>query len=215
MRVLMVHTYPGANETVKRHYPFYEKAGFDKIFGVTTEGGGCYWPTPRTVELGRNAYVGGPELSRRLVSTLESALFFGADEVCVIEYDVLFFKPIPSAPKHGIAMVRTGGGSPGFKSSNFYHVPWLMNAATARLVISVGKRLLAAGDFEQGSPDRFIGLIVDCSGLPVHEDVFTRYTRNTIASPEELAEARAAYLGGVHAMHGIKTKEQLDFVTKS
>lgn len=214
MRLLLVHTYPGANDAVKRHYPYFEKGGFDKIVGVTTEGGGCYWPTPKTVELGKNAYIGGPELSDRLVKTLEAGLFLGADEICVIEYDVLFFRKMPALPGDGIATVVTGGGSPGYKSTRFFHVPWYMNSATARRAIQTGKKLLAAGEHEHGSPDRFLGLIVDRSGIPLLENMFTRYTRNTIASSQELGEARAAFLGGVHAVHGVKTKAQLDFITQ-
>jgi len=88
-------------------------------------------------------------------------------------------------------------------------------AATAVRVAEKGAELIKARQFEFGSPDRFIGLIVDCTGIKVHENLFTRYTQNTICSPEQLIEAREAYLGGVHAMHGIKTAAQLEFVTSA
>lgn len=214
MKILAVHTYPGANDGVKRHYPYYEKAGADRIVGITTEGGGCYWPTEDTIVIGKNTYVNGPALPVRLVKTLEACLATGASEIIVIEWDVIFFKPLPDLPGDGVATIKTGHGGPGWRGSGFYHVPWYMNAATARLLVEEGNKLLAAGIYEDGSPDRFICLVMDTAKIPALETVFTRYTRNTIHTPEYLNEAREAYLGGVDAMHGIKTLAQLEFVTR-
>jgi hypothetical protein len=212
MKLLLVQTYPGANETVKRHYPYFVAGGFGQVVGVTTEGGGCYWPTLDTVEVGRNQYFGAPGLSERLIRTLEAGLKLGADELAVIEYDVLFFRPLPALPGDGIAMVVTGGSSPGYKSKSFFHCPWYMNAATAERVIEVGNQLIEAEEHEQGWPDRFMGLIVDRSGIPVFGNLFSRYTRNTISEPSALDEAKEAIARGAHAVHGIKTEAQLNHI---
>lgn len=211
MRILCVQTYPGATEAVKRHFPHYEKSGADRVIGITTEGGICYWPTDDVKAIGPNGYAQLGHLPNRLLRTLEYALSQGADEIIVAEYDALFFQPISSPFPDGLVMNKTGGGSPGFIGSGFFHPPWMMSAPTARRVIEVGDDLLRRGMIEQGFPDRFIGLVAD-QGIPVIQNFFRSYSRNTLDQPQYLEEARLARESGAHVIHGFKTAAQLAHV---
>ena len=211
MRLLCIQTYPGANDAVMRHYPYYERAGADKILGVTTIGGGCYWPTANVVEIGPNRYVSGSHLCNRLLDTIAAALERGASEIIAAEYDTLFFKPLPLLPP-GLTMNRKGGGSDGFKGSAFYHGPWCMEAHTGAKVVEFGREMIKRGDIERGFPDRFIGLLAEQAGITVNESVFTSYTQNTLDRPEFLEQARQAVKDGATAVHGVKTQAQLEAI---
>lgn len=213
MRILAIQTFPGGSAAVRRHYPYYEAAGADKILGITTEGGGCYWPTPDQVVIGPDSYVRGAHLCQRLIDTIAACLIFGPKEIIVAEYDTLFFHPIPALPP-GLTMNPTGGGGPEFLGKTFYHGPWCMGADTARTVVELGRVMIAQNDIEHGWPDRFIGWLAEKHPVPVHSGVFKNYSRNTLDQPEYLAEARAAIAGGAHAVHGVKTPEQLEAITK-
>ena len=212
MRILAIHTYPGANAAVVRHYPYYENAGADRIIGITTEGGGCQWPTADALEIGPDSYVRGSHLCDRLIRTIHACLLLQASEIIIAQYDKLFFNPIPRPLPEGRVINGTGGGGIGFRGSAFYHGPWCMGAETAARVVALGNEMITMGDIEGGWPDRFIGWLAEKNGVPVVTDFFRNYTQNTIDNPERIEAARQARLAGVHAIHGIKTKEQLDGV---
>lgn len=215
MRTLVVQTYPGANDAVFRHYPYWKKGGADRIVGLVTDDGACKWPTEDMFVAGPNRYVDGAHLPNRLVQSLEIGIASGADDIVVIEYDAVFFKPLPKIVRDGIAMLPTGGSKPGYKCRRYFHNPWQMNAETAKQVIAAAKCMIALGEIENGMPDCFIGRLVDLTDIPTIENAYTRYTQNTIQSPAQLEDARKAYRAGVHAMHGIKTKEQLQFIVSN
>ena len=213
MRVLMLQTYPGANGRILAHFPYYRTSGCEKVVGVVTEGGGCFWPTKDTVTIGPDRYASGSHLPMRLLKSIEHGLALKADTIVVSEWDCLFFKPIPRDLPKGLVMTRTGGNSPGFEGQSFYHPPWIMDSSTAKEVLAVGYKLVADGRIEQGFPDRFIGLVAEVGGITVHGDIISRYTQNTIDRPEWVAEARAARRGGCHAVHGVKTQAVLNAIT--
>ncbi len=214
MRILLVHTYPKANSGVARHYPYYKNAGCDRIVGITTQGGGCQWPTPDVKEIRPDSYINGPHLPLRLLETIAYGLSQGADEIVIIEWDTVFFKPLPSELPKGFVMNVTGGNIPPWKSTRFFHNPWCMDAETARAVLHIGFPMVASGDIEGGNPDLFIGRITDLlPHIPVHQGVFTNYSRNSLDQPGHIEEAREAYLKGVTCVHGIKTAHELAFIT--
>lgn len=213
MRILAIHTFPGASETAARHYPYYEKVGADRIVGITTNDGQCKWTTADVIEIGPNSYVRGDHLCRRLIDTIEACMALGATEIIIAEYDTLFFHKLQSPLPAGITMNRTGGNSPGFKGSAFYHGPWIMDVITAARVIDAGREMLDEGDIEGGWPDRFIGWLAEKYQIPVNEGFFKNYTQNTLDQPHHLEEARAARIAGAFAIHGVKSHQQFDYVT--
>lgn len=213
MRILAIQTFKGANDTVWRHYPFYEKCGADRIIGITTLGGKCRWPTLDQYEIGKDSYVDGPHLCERLLDTIDWCLSLRATEIIVAEYDTLFFREMPKPFPSGLVMNRTGGGGDGFKGAQYYHGPWCMNAETAREVVTVGRDMIMEGEIERGWPDRFIGWLAEFHKIPVVDGFFQNYTQNALDRPQFLEEARAAILSGAHAVHGCKTPAQLEYIT--
>ena len=212
MRTLLVQSCVSANQTVARHFPYYEKAGCDQIIGVLTTGGRCEWPGNNSIEIGRDSYVDGDHLCRRLVDTVQAGIDAGATEIVVIEYDVCFFRALPDRMPSGLVMNATGGWSEGFRGRRYFHPPWMMDLDTAYRVVEAGREMLADGDIEKGFPDRFIGRLAERYDVPVHEAWFQNYTQNSLDQPEYLKQARQARLSGCHMIHGFKSKAQLEYV---
>ena len=210
--ILAIHSYPGANATVARHWPYFQNAGAGYIVGIGTTDGGCQWPEEVTsVNIGKNAYLDGPHLPQRLLDTLDH--FEGSDNVIVIcEYDCVFFKPLPLNELEGVGLYLTGGKAPGCKGHFFAHSPWAFHPDVVPKVITEGRKMLAAGEYEAGSPDTFLGLLCERTGIPVQFGLWGQYSRNSLDIPEQLEEARQACLDGVHVIHGVKTPEQLSYI---
>ena len=212
MRILLVHTHPSANANVARHYQYYLRAGFDKVVGVLTTGGGCVWPGEHSVEICENKYIDGPHLCNRLIRTFEFGIRQGADNICIIEHDTVFFKPMPFCPI-GFTMNRTGGNIAPWKCTQFFHNPHHIDVATAIRAVALGDVLIKQGDIEGGNPDLFLGRITDLMpDVPINQGVFRNYTRNALDQPGHLQEARDAYRAGVHAIHGVKHERELNFI---
>lgn len=212
-RILLVHSCQKANSAVFLHYLYYLQSGCERVVGILTEGGRCKWPTEDTVAISPDRYIDGPHLPNRLLRTLEFGLAQGADEIVVIEYDVLFFHPLPAVLPKGITMNWTGGNQPGFKCTRFAHVPWTMDAETAKLVIAEGDKMLAEGDIEGGNPDLFLGRLTDRRpDIPVHSGLYPSFTRNSYDIPGDLEKARAAVKAGAVVCHGIKHEREMTFI---
>lgn len=211
--ILAVHSFPGGNDAVARHYPYWQRVGFERIIGIGTMDGGCRWPQGmESVNIGDNTYINGDALPKRLVNTaaylLEGMIGFW-DYAAIVEYDTVTFKPLPVPAVGELAMVCAGGPQAGRKGRWFYHNPWVASYQTWRQIVDAGRSMLQEGDFENGSPDCFIGWLAERFNIPVDQNLFRTYSRNTIES-WCADEARDAYRSGVHAIHGIKSKEILD-----
>ena len=209
--ILAVHSFPGANECVSRHFPYWQKAGFSRIIGVGTIEGGCQWPEGmESVNIGSNTYISGDALPCRLISTVDYILSLPDwSSAAIIEYDTVIFKPIPEPTQQGLAMILAGGPQGGRKGKFFYHNPWVANRSTWMWVLESGCQMLAEGEFENGSPDCFIGWVAEKNCIPVIPDLFRSYSRNTIED-WNVQEATEAYRSGVNSIHGIKSKDILD-----
>ena len=212
MRLLIVTFHPEASAACDRHYPFWQKAGCDRIIGVTSRSDKSRWPTPDFIEIGPYGYISDSRLPLRLIQTLEHAISLGADEICITEWDCIFFKPLPVVIPPGFTMNTTGGGGKNYRATRFFHPPWFFDRASAITAVEIGRQLLSEGIYELGSPDIFIGLITDLAFLPINEGVFTSYSRNAFDLPCHLAEARAAYRSGVTAIHGLKSEKELAYI---
>ncbi len=212
-RILLVHVHPAAEGTTRRHLPYWEKAGYDRVVGILTEGSGCeWWPTADWVKIGENKYIDGPHLCNRLIRTFEYGIQQGADDISVIEHDTVLFKPIPYFPT-GFTMNRTGGNIPPWKSTQFFHNLWGLDVATAIRAVALGDVLINQGDIEGGNPDLFMGRITDLMpDVPINQGVFRNFTRNALDRPGDLELARQAYRDGVDVIHGIKKESELSFI---
>lgn len=213
--LLCVHSYPGANETFERHFPWYNKSGATRIVGVGTTDGKCKFPCDWII-LGENSYMKlkghDDHLCRRLIDTLKWCLTQPEERFIIAEYDTIFLKKIPKFK--GVCAVKTGGKVNGSIADSFYHNPWLVDRETApELIRAMEEVLPLSGEYPNNSPDIFFGLAVERAQIKVTAP-FKLFTRNTIDSLEAIDEACEAALE-VHAIHGVKTDIALNAIEKA
>lgn len=213
MTALVVHSCRSADETFQRHMPFYTKTGFD-VYGVGRVDNPSSFPLGvKNFNIGLDQRIHKDNLVRRFVDTfkfcLESRMFALYSDFCVVEYDCLFFKPLPKHPG-GLVATLAGYAVPGALATKFYHCPWWADRAMAEIIVDEGQKLLDQKIYELGSPDFFLGLI--CDRRAISPITIPFYSRNTIEPGWQMAEARQAYLDGVYGMHGVKTKATLDSI---
>jgi hypothetical protein len=215
-----IHTYPGANHDLRFLWPYFKANGhFDRVIFVTTEGGGCWWPdTTSHVEIGRDSYVAGDHLPRRLTETVEVALRdYKFDRLSISEYDVLFARPfVNDIPDDRMCGIRVGGQVQGCESHFFMHWPVSASRAVWEKWLPAARQLLKEGRIELGSPDLFLALACEVAGIEPYFDAWKGYSRNTIHGPvgaggrpqaDFIAEARKAYQDGVVVFHGVKSSK--------
>lgn len=218
---LVILSYASANAMVARHWDYYLRSGCD-IIGVGREDSDCRFPAERlvgTVKLGKDSYVSGDNLIRYHLDALDYVLHNNCTSikygrVILTEPDAIFLKPVPNTPAC-LSGTLCGGNSPGFLGSFFAHGPWIMDMMTAELVVRYGRRMLDRGLIEHGFPDRFYGLITDLfHDIGFHDLRPLTYSKNLLDRPEYIRGARQCIEAGGFAVHGIKSKDQLDTVTK-
>lgn len=208
--VLAIQSFPGANKTVLRHFPYYEKSGADQIIGIGTSDGKCEWPEGVMVEnIGADLYCVGSHLPKRFLRTLEYMLTMTRHEtLAVCEYDTLFFREIPKDLPIGLTAHYAGGKPAGCHCNQFWHGVWCMDRVTAVMMVQAGYHLIEEGKVDP-SPDCFIGQIVEAAEIPAHKDILKSYSRNTIHGNQWISEARYAIEHGAVCIHGIKSQEVL------
>lgn len=216
--LLGIFSYAGANATVGRHWPYFERAGVP-IWGIGRIDTSCVWPNGcrYTTDIGMDSYVNGHNLCSRLVKALthflEERQFADFSDVCLIEYDSIFTRPLPEHPG-GLATHIAGGNSTGFKGTRYFHTPWWVDRPTAEMIVNEGWRMIHNGDIEHGFPDRFLGLLCDRQPEIKVVPLLDTFSVNTIDRPEYVEMARAAVKRGAFYLHGIKTESQLKAVTE-
>ena len=221
--LLAVMSYPGANATFARHWPYFERQQADWVCGIGTTNGKCEWPDGvQQLDIGESRYIDGSHLPRRMLDTIEVLLLMPWRVLILCEYDTVFFKPIPTKKLTTAAGHLAGGKTWGSKANAYYHNPWVFTREIAIKFLYLGRAALEDGicpDRESGqpstpecSPDVFFGYVMEQGGIPVQIDLWREYSRNSFDLPGHLEEAQVAYRDGVDVIHGIKTKEQLDFI---
>lgn len=216
--VLTVDTYAAISDVLPHFWPYYQKAGCD-VVGIERTNKATTWPNSAPhyaigIDYFKSwsAYQGDPLLCKRWLGIIDLFLsnpdFAKYDDLCAIEWDCLFFKPLPPFDKEtGLVLNKAGGAMRGFKAPCFFHLPWWMDRKRAAMISDKGHALIKRGDIEHGAPDFFMGLIVAELGLkwtPIHF-----YTKNRICS-YEFDEAKKHLANGAFGVHGIRDKAGLD-----
>src|SRR5262252_94019 len=227
MTLLAIHSYPGGNAAMERHWEYFQRQGADEVWGIGTTDGKCKWPQDMkfTLDIGANSYIDGPHLALRLVDTVHTFLPLDWDILMIAEYDTVFFNRIPvEKMKLGLAGYMAGGKTWGSKAEHFYHNPWLFRREIAPHFVELGRKAIEEGvcpGREPGqapvpdcSPDVFFGFIAEELALKVQDDLWTEFSRNSLDRPGDLKEAQKAFRAGVDIIHGIKTKHELEYITK-
>jgi len=225
--LLAIHSWPGANEIVARHWPYFLKQGADEIWGIGTNDNGCKWPEGiQWQNVGRNSYIDGSHLPQRMLDTLTQMLSLDLWNTLILtEYDTVFFNRIPVENlKHCLAGHYAGGPTWGSKANCFYHNPWVFDRNIVMDFVVEGHDAIKEGicpDRHRGqppaaecSPDVFFAYIAQRLGYTVQDDLWREYSRNDLKDPERLEGARKAYQDGVDIIHGIKTQDELNYITQ-
>lgn len=205
--------------TLARHWPWYERSCCD-ILGVGRTDRQVTWPHPEgtrsfvgSIRIGTESRAQGsnhPERLLKLLSWFISASEY--DDICVIEYDGIFLRPLPrGGPGTGFETTPAGGGGDGFAPCTFFHTPWWFNRSVARQVIEYGERMLKMNIFEGGFLDRWLGLMVELYRLP-WTPAFA-FSVNSLDRPEYIDHARKVIAVGCYYVHGVKTPDQLHQLT--
>lgn len=211
--ILLIQSYPGANELLWRHWPYYEKSGCSPIIGIGTTDGLCRWPNDSEhVDIGENLYICREHLPKRLINTFKHGLSrSGWDRCAVIEYDTCFFRPIPDTIPTGLVTQLTGYMALGSTAKSFYHNPWIADRQTAEQIVAGGEQMIREGDLQGGSPDTFLGRLCERFSIPVDTTSLKYYSKNTIHPGHPwVEEARRARIDGAHVIHGIKHASVLE-----
>jgi hypothetical protein len=214
----IIQSYPGGNADFRYLWPWTKRhAGFDRVL-VTGPHGTWHPPEAEFFQCGRDAYVDGDNLPRKLVDSIDSGLrmFPQATWITCEEYDCWhprdFVRSVPDGVMCGI---RVGGQIAGCDSHWFAHWPVSATRATWERWLPQAKLLLAQGRIEKGTPDAFLALACEVAHIPPKFDCWRGFSRNTIhgfnpANPQQgdfLPAARAAYMDGCQVYHGVKTSK--------
>lgn len=217
--VAYIHSYPGAAQTLRMLWSGFKKLGLP-IIGVDCDGEPTSWPEPvETIVAGRNAYFTEDycNLPSRLVLTMKHFLTTDYQRAVVMEYDTLITAPLPDWPLHPYRMIATyaGGKLPNSDASCFFHTPWVCDRSTAGVIVGVGTQIMTEGlcsQYPHGSPDVFLGLIMDRVNARWEDIGPVTFSRNTIHSPEDIAAARVAREKGATFFHGVKHREVMEAI---
>lgn len=216
--LLAIMSYIGAQRQVFWSWPHYRKSGLD-ILGSCPANSTHPWPpdVDYVRDFGTDSGYSTPDLIRRWVGmfdlfTKDPALA-GYKALVVVEYDSVFLKPAPEIPD-GAFTHLAGGNIPGFKAERFYHCPWAASRRAAGIIAEEGARLIAEGEFERGSPDFIMGLILDRRpDLGLFET--GTFSVNGGNLTDRKAAAVEALAAGTWFLHGIRTQEELRWILEA
>jgi hypothetical protein len=215
-----ISTYPAANHDLQSLWPYFRRAGFDKIVVVGPVGSRCWHPFGEAdyVAIGRDSYVDGDALPRRLTDTVEHMLsHYSFDYMVACEQDVWFAKPnFPQTFPEGVMCgIRVGGQIPGCLSHFYMHWPVAASRAVWERWLPAARQLLAQGRIEIGTPDAFLALACEVAGIEPKFDCWFGVSFNTVhglnpANPAQrdfIPAVRAAYQAGAVVVHGVKSSK--------
>ena len=212
--LLAIHSYPGGNDALQRHWPYFQNAGASEIWTIGTEGGGTKAPEGVVYEIGANSYIDSEHLPNRMLNTLDKMLSCEEfDWLMLAEYDTLFVHQIDLSKIEKPVAAHLAGVHPQCK---FYHGPWVMNREFAEAFVTAGRMIVKSGvcnyNSRESSPDVFFGLVCQQLGQDVQDDLWTEFSRNSYDIPGDLDEARTAVRNGVDVVHGIKHEHELAYI---
>lgn len=212
--LLVIMSYEGAKEQVFRQWEHYKTPGWP-ILGVCPENSFHSWPADiNHCELvGKSSGYSTPDTVKYWVGTWERLLlprYEKYNDFILVEYDTLILRD-PEQFCPDLVTHLAGGPMSGFKATRFYHCPWWARRKTAEIIVEEGKKMIAEGEFEHGSPDVFLGLLLDR-----RPDIKAWETNSFSVNGGDLtnrkAEAIKAIEAGAWLVHGLRTQEEMDWI---
>ncbi len=218
--LLGIQTCSSCSPAFIRHWPYFQRQQADYYIAIVTEDKPCQVPpgVPK-IEVGVDKYLDGAHLPNRLINSISKLLHCSWDILILCEYDVLIVNRIQTENMtESVAAHLAGGRTWGSIAEKFYHNPFVMTREAAMKVELYGRHLLSFPEFfpvgsPESSPDLFFAWLMQRHSFAVQTDLWREYSRNSLDVLGHLDEARQAYRDGYDILHGIKTKEELDFIT--
>lgn len=202
-----------------RHWPYFQKSGADELMVIGTTDGYLHVPKgASSMRIGKDCYLDGDHLPLRLVNTFDVLLDTEHNVLAVTEYDCVYFKPVDVSKMTEGAAAHMAGRKPwGAIGDKFYHPSWYLTRATAEKFVEEGRKVIDEGICKYGSPesspDVFFGLVLERLQIPVQENLWVEFSRNSFDIPGDLELARLAYRSGFDVIHGCKTEDELTYIT--
>lgn len=208
MTLLVVMSWEGNYEIAKRHFKHWTITGWP-IVGTCPEDASHPWPPDvwHARNIGKAGY-NNPDLIRRWLRTVECLMepqYNAFTDFCVIESDSVFLSPPPTHPGWLFTHLAGGKLNQGEQANAFYHTPWWFDRAAAAVIIKRGRELIAEEQWEIGSPDVFLGRIIEDTKLPWTET--NTFSVNGGMMHYMLPAAIEAVKKGVWYVHGITKPE--------
>ena len=216
--LLVVQAHGGMEPHIQRHWPYWKASGLDML-GVDRVDGRVQWPEPiPTVTIGRSTYIdkAAGNMSKIMVETFRHCLserWADYSDFMMIDYDAVIIAKPPAHPG-GFASTLAAYCPPEWqtKSTRCFGTPWWMDRETCERFVVEGERSLALGEYDNGAPDCYCGLILDRT--KIHFSPVNSFHRNTLDMrlPRLLDECKAAIQGGAWIIHGFRDAQHLDYV---
>lgn len=159
------------------------------------------------------------DTNQRCREALRFAAYTSFKYVLLFEYDSLIFGDIPVKylpPAGGVSAPVFHEPKPGekFQGRFYLHFPQLYTREAVRKVVEAMDALPL--DAEHGFTDRYVGLAVERSGVPILDLNPTGFvcTHNEIDDPK-LPDVLAKYRAGARWSHGVKTEKVFKALTEA
>lgn len=193
-----------AQATFDRHMPIWEKNGYPII--VVTPENNPVSTNHALIRIGARQHH-GREAIERFVRILQVGVEAGYPFILFDEYDSFCleipFRIMTEKGIHGWDW-RDKDPANGFKGTHFIHPPLFMDIETAVQIVQASETLRHMGD-ERGFWDRWVGMICEKQGIPIHTTETFHFSRNTIEQGH-MALLFDALKSGAKWFHGVKTE---------
>jgi hypothetical protein len=214
--LLAVFTCSSCSAALIRHWPYFLRQQADRNIIIATIDKPCRVPDDvERLDIGGDSYISGPHLPKRMLDVIDALIPYEWDALILAEYDTLILNRIEVENLNGIAACVAGHIN---ADQAFYHNPWVLERGLAKVFVKEGEAVITEGHCQDGShaasPDVFFGLVCKRLLQPVQSNLWTEFTRNSLDCEGDLERARVAYLAGIDVIHGCKTAEELEYITK-
>ncbi len=99
----------------------------------------------------------------------------------------------------------------------YWHNPWVFMREAAMKFLAEGRKRVSEGigwNTVESSPDVFVGIVCERLGQPIQGNLWKEFSRNSLDCAGDLDRAREAKRSGIDVIHGIKTTDELRYITE-
>lgn len=215
--LVLMQTNGGTEDTLERNWSWLMKGGCD-VLVTFPEDDPCR--KFRGVALGK--VIASPpsdfwRLQHRTLLAFEALL---ADEeirktysdVMLLHQDCLFVGKARAKQREGLEtmIIDYPNERERFAVPLLYHPPWWLDWATMTKFVEAARK--EPMDWQFGYMDRWFPAVCQKHGVPAYQTGIIDYYCLFISATDRVEEARQSILKGYPLVHGVKTKEELEWV---